>query len=302
MKESVAFSAHTGRAIADHLARSEDFDEYKRAFEQITGLPLNLQCEGAAEMPHRGGACENPFCALMGEREEGTAACTRMKSSFESAASKQGQWAACFAGLSVLAVPVVISGRPVAFLWTGQVRESGGGRPQVGNRLEALGFWIDTDRAKAAFQQTRVLGPHQRQLLLRLLGGCAKHLAEVGAQRLAETREAEPPQIARARSFIAEHQDEVLPLGVVAREVQMSAFYFCKLFKQSTGFTFTDYLARVRVEKVKRLLMDPRWRVADIATAAGFRSLSQFNRVFRRVAGEAPSVYRARFVEAAAGS
>jgi len=72
----------------------------------------------------------------------------------------------------------------------------------------------------------------------------------------------------------------------------MSAFYFCKIFKKATGLTFTDYLARVRVEKVKNLLLNPHRRVSEAAYEAGFQSLSQFNRVFRRIAGESPSIYR----------
>jgi AraC-like DNA-binding protein len=56
--------------------------------------------------------------------------------------------------------------------------------------------------------------------------------------------------------------------------------------------TFTSYLARVRVEKVKNLLLDPNRRVSEAAYDAGFQSLSQFNRVFKRIAGLSPSVYR----------
>ena len=58
--------------------------------------------------------------------------------------------------------------------------------------------------------------------------------------------------------------------------------------------TFTDYLARVRVEKVRNLLLNPHKRISEAAYEAGFQSLSQFNRVFRRVAGEAPTAYRSR--------
>jgi len=48
----------------------------------------------------------------------------------------------------------------------------------------------------------------------------------------------------------------------------------------------------VRVEIVKQLLLNPHKRVSEAAYEAGFQSLSQFNRVFRRIAGEAPSTYR----------
>jgi AraC-like DNA-binding protein len=94
--------------------------------------------------------------------------------------------------------------------------------------------------------------------------------------------------------YIAEHHAEELALGDVAKAVNMSAFYFCKTFKKATGMTFTDYLSRVRVEKVKNLMLNPHRRVSEAAFKAGFQSLSQFNRVFRRIAGETPTAYRER--------
>jgi AraC-like DNA-binding protein len=74
----------------------------------------------------------------------------------------------------------------------------------------------------------------------------------------------------------------------------MSPYYFCKLFKQTTGLGFNEYLARTRTESVKQMLLNPHTHVGEAGFAAGFQSLSQFNRVFRRVAGEAPSRYRLR--------
>jgi AraC-like DNA-binding protein len=56
--------------------------------------------------------------------------------------------------------------------------------------------------------------------------------------------------------------------------------------------TFTDYVARARVEKTKQLLLNPHMRVSEAAYEAGFQSLSQFNRVFRRIEGQAPSASR----------
>jgi AraC-like DNA-binding protein len=99
---------------------------------------------------------------------------------------------------------------------------------------------------------------------------------------------------------IADRHADELTLGEVAKSVNMSAFYFCKMFKKSTGLTFTDYLARVRVEKVKNLLINPHKRISEAAFEAGFQSLSQFNRVFRRITGEAPTAYRERIHPSAA--
>ena len=71
-----------------------------------------------------------------------------------------------------------------------------------------------------------------------------------------------------------------------------STFYFCKLFKRTTGLTFTDYLARVRIEKAKRLLLDQNRRVSEVAYEVGFQSLTHFNRVFKKLADRSPTSYR----------
>ncbi|HTO03873.1 MAG TPA: helix-turn-helix transcriptional regulator [Opitutus sp.] len=85
-----------------------------------------------------------------------------------------------------------------------------------------------------------------------------------------------------------------MSLHVAARSANMSPFYFCKAFKKATGLTFTGYLARTRIESVKSLLLNVHVNVSGATYAAGSRSLSRFNRVFRRVAGESPSDYRLR--------
>ena len=72
----------------------------------------------------------------------------------------------------------------------------------------------------------------------------------------------------------------------------MSVRYFCKVFKQSIGMTFTDYLNRLRIEKAKNLLANPHKHISEIAFEVGFESLSQFNRSFKRITGETPTRFR----------
>jgi AraC-like DNA-binding protein len=122
----------------------------------------------------------------------------------------------------------------------------------------------------------------------------AQHLSTLSNQLMVKAETEESPAMAKARLFIAERSAEEISLTEVAGAVNVSAFYFCKIFKKATGMTFTDYLARVRVEKIKNLLLNPHKRVSEAAYEAGFQSLSQFNRVFRRITGEAPSAYRER--------
>ena len=64
----------------------------------------------------------------------------------------------------------------------------------------------------------------------------------------------------RARQYIDEHKADNLSLKQVATAVNMSSFYFCKQFHKAVGCTFTKYLARVRVEAAKKMLLDPNAR------------------------------------------
>ncbi|HEY6111236.1 MAG TPA: AraC family transcriptional regulator [Chthoniobacterales bacterium] len=109
---------------------------------------------------------------------------------------------------------------------------------------------------------------------------------------------AEPVEIWKARKFIEEHSAEELSLSKVAKAANISPNYLSEKFKEVTGINFVDYINRIRFEKACRLLHDVDLRISEIAFAVGFQSLSQFNRVFKKLAGQSPSAYRARQTQA----
>jgi AraC-like DNA-binding protein len=104
---------------------------------------------------------------------------------------------------------------------------------------------------------------------------------------------AEPVEIWKARSFIDAHSDEELSLTKVAAAVNMSTNHLSEKFKQVTGINFVDYVARLRIEKALTLLQNVDLRISEIAFAVGFQSLSQFNRVFKKLTRKSPTQFRA---------
>ena len=104
---------------------------------------------------------------------------------------------------------------------------------------------------------------------------------------------AEPVEIWKARKFIEENSGEELSLSKVAKAVHISANHLSEKFKQVTGVNFVDYVARARFETARDLLLNSNRRISEIAFAAGFQSLSQFNRVFKKLSGKSPTEYRA---------
>jgi len=285
------------RGMVDQLRQSRIYRDYEQAFRETTGLPVTLRPAEAFNLPHHGDPNENPFCALMATTNRSCAACLQLQRRVEEEARFEPKTLKCFAGLCDSAVPVRVGDNLIAFLQTGQIMLHQPTQSQFNRTTRQLLKWgteVDLKRLEEAYFQSRVITKKQYESIVRLLTIFAQHLASLSNQLLVKQETAESPVISRARSFINDHQSEDLSLGQVAQAVNMSAFYFCKTFKKSTGMTFTDYLARVRVEKVKNLLLNPHKRVSEAAYEAGFQSLSQFNRVFRKIAGESPSRYRER--------
>jgi AraC-like DNA-binding protein len=112
-------------------------------------------------------------------------------------------------------------------------------------------------------------------------------------QKTTSRHRAEPVEIWKARKFIDEHSGDELSLSKAAKAVNISANHLSEKFKQVTGVNFVDYVARARFEKARDLLLNSNRRISEIAFAVGFQSLSQFNRVFKKLSGKSPSVYRA---------
>ena len=110
---------------------------------------------------------------------------------------------------------------------------------------------------------------------------------------LGNPNRAEPVEIWKARNFISEHLDEKISLTRVAKSVNVSTNYLSEKFKGVTGVNFVEYIARARTEKARQLLENVDLRISEIAFAVGFQSLSQFNRVFKKLCGKSPGAYRA---------
>jgi len=284
--------------LLERLSKSQIFADYQKAFGEATGLPLTVRpihvgTPSLQDHPH-----ENPFCALLAKSNKSCAACLEMQETLAENPGASPRTAVCFAGFSETSIPLRFGHQLVGFLQTGQVFVEDGPTDdrfaKTARHLIDWGLRTDLTRMEEAWFHTRVLSRDQYEAMVRLVTIFSQHLSIVGNQILVQDRNAEPPAVVRAKQFIAQHQDEDLSLGQVAKAVNTSSFYFCKLFKKATGLNFTDYVSRVRIEKAKNMLLNPNARISEVAFAVGFQSLTHFNRVFRKVLGESPTEYRRR--------
>ncbi len=290
--------------LVDRLQRSEIYRDYQKSFEITTGLPLTIRGVGSFQPPWHGSRQTNAFCSQMASRNKTCSACLQMQQRVEAEAHDGPKTFECFAGLSDSAVPIRVGEKVVAFLQTGQVLLRPPTEARFRQTLRTVAGWgekVNEAQLRKAYFATRVVARAQYDSVLRLLSIFAQHLSALSNQLMVQQAAQENPVVARARQFIAEHHGDELSLGQVAQAAHMSRFYFCKIFKDGTGLTFVEYLARVRVEAVKQLLLNPHKRMSESAYEAGFQSLSQFNRIFRRFVGEPPTVYRNRIHGSSSG-
>jgi AraC-like DNA-binding protein len=283
------------KKFIEALSQSQIYQDYERAFTKTTGLPLSLRPVETFQRVHGGKKSENPFCLLMAESNRACAACLQSQQEIAEQSGCGPRTVRCFAGLCDTGVPVSVGDEILGFLQTGQVFMQKPTKAQFSKLSQMLTEWgwkTDLRKLEEAYFQTRVISSKQYESVLHLLTIFAQHLALVSNQLLVRRANSEPPAITKAKEFIETHQAEEISLADVAKAVNTSTFYFCKMFKKATGLNFTDYLSRIRVEKAKNLLLNPNMRISEVAFAAGFQSLSHFNRVFRRIAGESPTRYR----------
>lgn len=294
LASSSAF-AENDRTLAELLTQSKIYQDYERAFAETTGMPITFKPVESWQLPHHGKRNEHPLCSLVAEKSRSCAVCLQIQQTLSEEAAHEPHSLTCPVGLTDTAVPVRLGERLIGFLQTGHVFRKAPTEAQFDRTAKLIAEWglhIERDDLREMYFNTKLVSPKHYESIVKMLTIFAQHLSIISNQILVQQANAEPPVIARAKQFIHEHQAEELSLSMVAKAVNTSSFYFCKMFKKVSGLNFTDYVSRVRVEKAKNLLLNPNLRISEIAFEVGFQSLTHFNRVFKKITGQSPSEYR----------
>jgi AraC-like DNA-binding protein len=292
--------------LHERLKKSDTFRIYQDAFRTATGLPLRLVGADPDDWCLDGEAVNrSPFCEHINLCKKACAACVDTNRTLMVKAEASGPSSChCFAGLTSTAVPIRMGATTIGFLRTGQIFSRVPEESDFENLLGKIGRkQLDAKSEKTlrtAYFQTRTIEPERYASMVTLLESFAHQLGN-HAESLAIIEEgSEPAAIAKARKYIHQHLDSPLPLGAVARVAGLSESHFCRLFKEATGLTLTDYVNRCRVEWAKKELLKPDQRVSEIAFHVGYQSLSQFNRCFARIVGCSPTRWRGDQLKGAA--
>lgn len=167
------------------------------------------------------------------------------------------------------------------------------GRHKVRHLLRKAGVEIDDAQLDRLLDTSPVLSHESLMAYQRIAHLAARQLALKVTDQLVDPEARMPPAVLKACGFIRLRAlMEDVSLALVARHCGVSDGHLSRMFHHATGLTFREYVAQVRVEHAKALLLHSCKGVTEIAYESGFQSLSQFHRVFRKAFGTPPGAMR----------
>ena len=89
----------------------------------------------------------------------------------------------------------------------------------------------------------------------------------------------------------AHYGDSDISVGSIAAYLNISEGHLSRIFKKETGQTVLEYLTGRRIEAAKALLADCRVRVNETAYRVGYKDVTYFSAVFKKIVGVSPSEY-----------
>jgi AraC-like DNA-binding protein len=128
--------------------------------------------------------------------------------------------------------------------------------------------------------------------LLQLLAGISdqKILSRQGSKMI--NTETDGIRISHIYNYILQNYDKPITLEDVAGQAFMTPQAFCRFFKKHTRHTFVQFLNEVRIGEARKQFSTGSFEsISSIAYNSGFNSITNFNRVFKSVMGQAPSEY-----------
>ncbi len=271
------------------------FTEFYHLIRRLFGIDIALISPDGRQGCMLGRGREfNPFCRAMQRRPEGIARCKACDMEYAEKAVRLNKPLryTCHAGLTEFIIPIDVEGRVVALLQCGQVLDHEPA-PADWQRVKKRLDWVtDGTRDLArALRRTPSLSRTTQKDLIALLTLIAQQAATAHHQAKLLGQSRQNQVVSRALQFLEQNFLDEVSLDDVASAAYTSRRNLTRLLSTHTGATVVDHLHRLRVKCACDLLQRSDAAIIEVALAAGFGSLPQFNRIFRKRTGKSPSAY-----------
>ncbi|MEI6338788.1 MAG: PocR ligand-binding domain-containing protein [Verrucomicrobiota bacterium] len=297
LSQTVRYSGKAAGMFFRQLLGSPEFTQFALILKRLTGLSMALNTPDVGTTGlGLSGDMGNPLCKMIRDTPEGARRCEGCDRRHQAQAGADGKSRlyTCHAGFLDMAIPIMVQGKHVATISSGQVlseQPSDAAFHRLCRRLTWLG--IPERHLRIAYAQAPWMPRNHLTSVMRLLEIFSRQLCG-NAWRIRELEAClERPQIRKARAVVEERfRESDLRLSDAATAAGISVAHFSHVFHKETGVPFTSYVQSRRIEEAKRLLAETDQTITEICFECGFNSLTHFNRVFRRGEGCSPRQYR----------
>lgn len=101
--------------------------------------------------------------------------------------------------------------------------------------------------------------------------------------------------VTEALNYIKEHYGEYdINVRKIAESLGLSEGHLSHIFKKETDYTINAYITRYRIRSAMKLLQNCRYKVYEVAEMVGYKDITYFSTIFKKIAGVTPSEYQDR--------
>lgn len=90
------------------------------------------------------------------------------------------------------------------------------------------------------------------------------------------------------KDIIIRNPEQSLSLSYLARAVGTNEQYLKRHFKIMFGSTVFNYILSVKMERAKQMLLEGKYKIADIARTSGYKHATHFSNAFKKYFGYSP--------------
>jgi AraC-like DNA-binding protein len=107
-----------------------------------------------------------------------------------------------------------------------------------------------------------------------------------------EIGHAETDRLSDVYKYVQENFKSDISLTTTADLACLTPQSFCRMFKKKTNKHFIEYLNEVRISKACGYLFDTDWSISEVAYQCGYKTISNFNKLFKEIVKTSPKKYR----------
>ena len=134
--------------------------------------------------------------------------------------------------------------------------------------------------------------PHFARELSNLLVDLVRHIRQTNPRTQNNWYDA----VCRAmENYVESHlSDPNLSLALVARHVRLCQSYASSLYSRHTGNTLWQFVREARLRAARKMLLEVRLNISEVARRLGYTSVRHFRRLFKEASGMSPREFRGK--------